>query len=426
MSEVTTKKDRFIGGLMKMSVTDFDSDQQAIREAALHALQQLEFPTLRDEHWKYTRISSVLKDNYEPKEVDLDQANYGVAGEVSARLVFVNGFYNTKLSEINDVDQVDVLTLAQARVEMADLLGDYYAKMSDHEGDIFHALNTAFNHTGVVVRVAPGVVLDKPIHIVNQTVGEGAAVQPRNLFVVGDGGELSMIHEFVGDGGSSFSNVLSEIYVGDKAKCDYRILQDGGDGARAIQNTEVIQGESSVFSTGVYTFSGLLIRNNLNIRVQGEHCETNLSGIYLLHGREHVDNHTVVDHLVPNCESNENYKGIVDDKATAVFNGKVFVRPDAQKIQAFQNNQNILLSDTASVNSKPELEIYADDVKCSHGSTTGQIDEDAMFYLMARGVKPEEARKLLVNAFVADITEEIPHEEMRDLVQLYVNQKMNK
>ena len=202
----------------------------------------------------------------------------------------------------------------------------------------------------------------------------------------------------------NFTNVISEIHVGKNAKLTIDKLQEENETCSHIATELVNQQQDSNFTINTVTLNGLLVRNNLTIEVNGQNCETNLNGAYILNGNQHVDNHTVVDHKVANCESNELYKGVIDGKATAVFNGKVFVRKDAQKINAFQSNGNVLLSDDATINSKPELEIYADDVKCSHGSTTGQLDEEAVFYLRARGLSEASARQLMVGAFIEDVT----------------------
>ena len=194
-------------------------------------------------------------------------------------------------------------------------------------------------------------------------------------------------------------------------------MQFEGETSSHISTEQIDQGKNSTFTINTVTLNGLLVRNNLNIAVNGQNCTSNLNGAYLLKGKQHVDNHTVVDHRVANCNSNELYKGVIDDKATAVFNGKVFVRKDAQKINAFQSNGNVLLTDTATVNSKPELEIYADDVKCSHGSTTGQLDEEAVFYLRARGLSEKSARKLIVSAFIGEVLEKIEDDNVTDFVQ---------
>jgi Fe-S cluster assembly protein SufD len=222
---------------------------------------------------------------------------------------------------------------------------------------------------------------------------------------------------------NTFTNHITEIFISKNANLTIDKLQYEGETSSQIMTEQVEQSDDSTFTINTATLNGLLVRNNLNIAVNGQNCETNLNGVYLLNGNQHVDNHTIVDHLKPNCNSNELYKGVIDGKATAVFNGKVFVRKDAQKINAFQSNGNVLLTDDATVNSKPELEIYADDVKCSHGSTTGQLDEEAVFYLRARGLSETAARQLMVGAFVGEVFEKFENESVTKSIQTILSER---
>ncbi len=420
MSESTSKKDKFIANLMQHPKADLSSAHQAVREEALQALTQLEFPTLRDEYWKYTRVASILKGNYSLKEESIDAVpqEFLIPDYAVNRMVFINGFYQPALSEILDTEGVEIITTDQARIEQYDVIDNHFGKYANHQEHIFTALNTAFNHTGAFVHVKKNVQLAHPVHIINLTTGDGVAMQPRNLFVAEQGSEATVLHSFSAHNTQeAFVNGVSEISVAENAKLNYFIIQQQSEKTQHIQTTQVRQHANSRFSTATITVGGKLVRNNLNIDVDGENCETHLNGVYLTDGSMHVDNHTVVDHLKPHCESNENYKGILSGKSTGVFNGKVFVRQDAQKINAFQNNQNILLTDDADINSKPELEIYADDVKCSHGSTTGELDEEGMFYLQSRGVNPTESKKMLINAFADEALDVIEQEEIRDFIE---------
>ncbi len=222
---------------------------------------------------------------------------------------------------------------------------------------------------------------------------------------------------FSDDATGCFSNVVTEIEVAENAHLDIDKLQLENETALQIASEYVTQARDSHFDINTITLNGLLVRNGLNIAVDGQNCETHLNGMYLTKDNQHVDNHTIVDHLQPNCESFELYKGVMNDKSTGVFNGKVFVRKDAQKINAYQSNGNVLLSDNATINSKPELEIYADDVKCSHGSTTGQLDEEAIYYLRTRGISAKAAREMLIAAFVGDVLEKIINEEVLSFIQ---------
>ena len=422
-----SKKEAFIANLMQLSVADFNAQHQQHREEALKALQHMEFPTLRDEAWKYTRIASVLNNSYapiEPSEEVLSAVDTSLMAEY--RMVFVDGFYQASLSNLPLRKGLHVSTIGQAKIENPELIDLYYNQLAQNKSDIFSALNTGFHHTGAVVEFAENTVLNEAVEIYFVTQSENSVAQPRNLFVAQKGAQGSIHVHYTGSNATAFCNPLNEVFVASNSHLEVEVIQNQGNATSMVHSTQVQQEQDSTFTTGAFTFGGKLVRNNLNILVNGEHCETHLNGAYILNEKQHVDNHTVVDHLKANCQSNENYKGIMDDKSTGVFNGKVFVRQDAQKIEAFQSNQNILLTEHASVNSKPELEIYADDVKCSHGSTTGQLDEDALFYLMARGIPEKTAIKLLVTAFVADALEEIKSEELRAQIEELVQSKLNK
>lgn len=421
-----SKKDSFIAQLMAQPMVDLDSEQQAIREQALKAVQQLDFPTSRTEAWKYTRVASILNTKHEAVSTSSTAVAYNIEGLDAYQLVFINGVFQEELSKTEELDRIKIRTLAQARFEDPEVIASHFAKHADFNSEIFTALNTAFNFNGAYIRVEKNTVLEKPLHVVNITSGEHSSTMPRNLIIAEEGAQLQVIHSYLEEGhADSFINSVTEVVVKENARADYYVLQNAGDNHKHVHSIDVYQHANSRFNTGAYTFGGKLVRNNLNIKVDGPGCETNLDGTYVLTGKQHVDNHTVVDHLKPNCQSNENYKGVMDGNSTGVFNGKVFVRQDAQQILAYQNNQNVLLSDTANINSKPELEIYADDVKCSHGSTTGQLDEEALFYMKARGIQPDRAKRLLIQAFIADVIENVDNEALVEHLLMLLDQKLS-
>jgi FeS assembly ATPase SufC/FeS assembly protein SufD len=279
------------------------------------------------------------------------------------------------------------------------------------ESEIFSALNTYYAQDGIGIRIAKKTELKQSIQVIFISTGEYSYSGARNVISCEDFASAHIVLNYMSlDSNTTFNNSLTEIHVGTNANLTIDKIQQEVDSSLNITSEFVNQEKDSTFTINTITLDGALVRNNLTIAVDGQNSETNLSGAYVLKGKQHVDNHTVVDHKVAHCQSNELYKGVIDDQATAVFNGKVFVRKDAQKINAFQSNGNVLLSDNATINSKPELEIYADDVKCSHGSTTGQLDEEAIFYLRARGISEKGARALMVSAFIGDVIEKI---EMR-------------
>jgi Fe-S cluster assembly protein SufD len=420
-----SKKEQMIAGMMKSPITDFNPAQQNIREEALQALTRLELPSLRDEAWKYTRIAAVLSSDFEPKESSLQSLPEGIQiPELKCHtLVFDNGHFCPHLSEIHADDSVQILTLAQARIEAFETLDQHYAALANHSEEVFTALNTAFHHTGAFVRVHKNVQANYPVHIIHHISENGAVAQFRNLFVADIGAQVNIIESFVGNNTvDTFENGVSEIIVAENAQLQHWQLQHADAQRISVHQVHVFQENNSTFTGGAFTTGGKLVRNNINIAVEGTNCQSNLYGAYVLSGRQHADNHTIIDHIQPHCESNENFKGILSGKATGVFNGKVFVRKEAQKTNAFQSNKNILLSDDATINSKPELEIYADDVKCSHGSTTGQLDRDALFYLQSRGVHPDTAKVLMIHAFALEVTEKIENQALRLFVEELISE----
>lgn len=421
-----SKKEQFLANFDQDGCRDTNAQLQAVREAAQTALENLEFPTTRDEYWKYTRIASILKGNYcsqagtEP--VDLSPSL--IDGMESYNLVFVNGFFSPDHSSPLENEKWLVLPLSVARENYPDLVARHYGQHADHTTQAFTALNTAFCQEGACIVLRDNAKLDKPIRVINLTQGDNIAYHPRNLLVFGQGaqGEVVMSYE-TGSGNNAFTNAVTEVVVQENAQVDYYLLQHKSDTNSHIETTQVFQERNSQFQATTITLKGKIVRNNLNVVVDGEACLTRINGIYLTRGKQHVDNHTLIDHRQPHCESHELYKGILNEQSTGVFNGKVFVRQNAQKTNAFQSNQNILLTDTATINSKPELEIYADDVKCSHGSTTGQFDEEAVFYLRSRGISEASARKLLIYAYANDVLNHIRLDALRERIESYIEER---
>lgn len=378
--------------------------------AAQIALQNLDFPSTRDEYWKYTRLTKILNSEFAIEEASVDISVPAIDHNAS-QLNCVNGFFGNLVGELPK--GVEIAPIEEVKNSMV-----------EYQHEFFAALNTAYFTSGVRIKIAEGALIEKPIQLNFVNSNNGLQAQPRVKIDVAQSASAQFIFNFQNNRNeNNFWNVVSEMKVGKNAELNVHQLQQGGDENYLINTTAVQQKRDSRFAIHTICLEGKILRNNLNIAVQGQNCETKLNGVYLASGTEHFDNHTYVDHIAPNCNSSENYKGIIDDKATAVFNGKVMVQPDAQKINGFQSNQNILLSDEATVNSKPELEIYADDVLCSHGSTTGQLDEEAMFYLQTRGVSESSACKMLIRAFVFDVLDEIKLEAFRTHIEDLVDEK---
>jgi len=396
------------------------------RTKAIAQFQKLGFPTRKNEAWKYTNIGDVLKRGFNvlaapsvPRLEEADVAGFAIP-ELDAHVaVLVNGRFVRSLSAIGDLPPgVVIESLEAASGAHQAVLDDYLGRYAQDENDPFSALNTAFTLDGLFVYVPKGRVLEKPIHVIHlHKTDENLFMQPHNLFVVEENAQAKLVEtSYSLSEARTFTNVVTEVYAGERAVVDLYALQDQGDRASLVSNTNVYQKASSVFTAATVTFSGDVVRNNVSVLPDASHCETHLYGLFLPTGDMHVDNHTFVDHARPDCVSNELYKGVLDDRASGVFNGKVFVRQDAQRINAFQENKTILLTEEAAMNSKPELEIYADDVKCSHGATTGQLDPEALFYLRSRGLSERQAKGMLLHAFAGDIIENVRIDALRRLL----------
>jgi Fe-S cluster assembly protein SufD len=386
---------------------------------AQEILATLDFPTRKTEDWKYTRTTKISNTSWAPqKPLSKDISKCKISDLECNEIVFINGEFIEELSSISSQEGVMITPINKEK--NCEHLG--FNSLTNNEA-IFTPLNTAFAKTGVLIHVSKNVKANKPIHIINITQGANTAAQTRHLIVAEPLAEAHVIESFYSDEALTFTNTLSEIIVKDGAKVHYDKIQFAELSNHHVSSEFVRQESNSTFAINTITLNGGWVRNGLNIVVDGKNCTTKLNGLYLLKDHQHVDNHTLVDHKQPHCNSYELYKGVADDNSTAVFNGKVFVREDAQKIQAFQQNNNIVMSENASINAKPELEIYADDVKCSHGSTTGQFDEEAVFYLRARGVSEQSARKLLVSAFANDVIEHIELEPVKIKVYELLEQR---
>jgi Fe-S cluster assembly protein SufD len=385
-----------------------------ILSEAKATLENTPFPTTRTEAWKYTRVTKISKSEFVNRASSIaNAADFKILDDATT-LVFVNGHFQKELSSSEVIDGLTISNLASVPADKLANLGENVQL----DAEVFNAMNTLYANDGVFIHVHPEKIIEKSIQLLFIQDGENNQAQIRNKFIVDKGAQAHVIiGQFSANANNCFTNMVTEINVGDNANFTVDKIQIENETALQIATEQVNQTRDSIFTINTITLDGLLVRNNLNIAVNGQNCNTHLNGMYLTKGRQHVDNHTIVDHLIPNCESFELYKGVMDENSTAVFNGKVFVRKDAQKINAFQSNGNVLLGDNATINSKPELEIYADDVKCSHGSTTGQLDEEAIFYLRARGISEKAARHMMISAFVADVLEKIENEEVLNFVQ---------
>lgn len=380
-----------------------------VRHGYVH-FETMDFPTVRNEDWKYTNFSGVLKKNFNlsptPNISDAALAELIYPALEGNILVVVNGFFRADLSSIKeDSSNLEFQPLANYSSEFI----EKYVANTISVNDAFTALNTTNAEQTIVLRVPKGKIVSSPIYIyfIN-TAEETTFVQPRVLVVAEENSQikLSEIYQKVGSA-TLFTNAFTDIYLHENAHVEYYKVQPTTPENYHVGTTQVVHLAKSVFAGTTITLGGTIIRNNLNIVLQAPNCDSTLYGLYVANTNEHIDNHTLVDHAMPNCLSNELYKGVLNGKSTGVFNGKIFVREDAQKTNAFQSNKTILLSNDATMNTKPQLEIFADDVKCSHGATIGQLNEEPLFYLRSRGLSEDTAKKMLVAAFAQDIIEHI-------------------
>ncbi|WP_111706916.1 Fe-S cluster assembly protein SufD [Lutibacter citreus] len=395
---------------------DLDSNVHSLRLKAIHNFEKEGFPTKKNEEWKYTSLKSILKKDLglfpsTDKSIGFkDIKEYLINDIESYTLIFIDGVFNSFLSDTtHDNCDVCVLSSALTRPKYKMIVDNYFNTIAK-ENNSLAELNTAFTTEGAFINVPKNTIVQKPIQILNFSTGiEGEVMlQPRNLVVVGENSHVQIIERNQNlSKNTTLTNSVTEIFVHKRAIVDFYKIQDDTKDSSLIDSTFVSQKQQSVASVHTYSFGGKIIRNNLEFYHEGENITSNLNGISILNDKQHVDNHTLVNHKYPNCESHELYKGIYDDKSTGVFNGKVIVQQEAQKTNAFQQNNNILISDGATINSKPQLEIFADDVKCSHGCTIGQLDESALFYMQSRGIPKKEAKALLLFAFGNDVVEKI-------------------
>ncbi len=391
----------------------------ARRQAGAARFEAMGFPTRRDEEWKYTDVRAIAQGNFalaENAEFSQAQAAALTLPLDAYRLTFVDGVFSAALSDLDALpDSVQVMPLSKALAENHEAVGGPLGRLTGVDFSTFAALNTAFMEEGAVVRIAPGTVVEKPILLqFLSRAGTPVMSHPRILVEAAGRSEATLIEHYVGEAdAANFTNVVAELMLDRGAILNHYKLQEAPIGDLHVASIHVEQNRDSRYTSYNLNLGGALVRNDLVSDLNGQGAETNFYGLFFGQGRQHVDNHTKVNHNAPLTFSNENYKGILDDRAHGVFNGKVYVKRDSQKIEGFQSNQNLLLSDRAQIDAKPELEIYADDVKCSHGATTGQIDETALFYLRSRGIPEALARNLLVQSFLGEALDEISNEEVR-------------
>jgi Fe-S cluster assembly protein SufD len=390
-------------------------------DKSLVELDGKSFPTTRHEAWKYTRLTklSKLSPTLATQHIGSNCSPYAIHS-TGNRIVIENGTIQIDATQFETVSGLTIKRFSECSADELQHVGS----MLSLENELFNAMNTAYLQEGILIQIADKAQIEAPIELIHLLSKVECSATIRLFIHVGKFAKADLtIGTWAAGAEKSILNAVAEIHVSEGAHFTMRKLQSEEEGNFQICTEEITQEKDSVFTMHTVTLNGTLVRNNVRVRVNGTNCETNLYGAYLLKGNQHTDNHTVIDHMMPHCLSNELYKGVIDEQATAVFNGKVFVRKDAQKINAFQSNGNVLMSDTASVNSKPELEIYADDVKCSHGSTTGQLNEEAVFYLQSRGISERSARNLLVEAFIGEVLEKNDNQDFTYKTNAILNER---
>ena len=393
------------------------------------------FPTTKDEDWRFTPVAPIARTDW---RLDGSTAGRLVTAEALlpfrfgqpgwVTLVFVNGQFSAELSHRPTLPAgVTVEPFAEALARDPGFIERSFARVADPDSTPFSALNAAMAHEGAVVRVAAGTDLAEPIHLLHVSTPEaaGAALQTRTILAVAQGARAQFVESFAALGdGASFTNTVTEVTVGENAWVEHSRIQRESESAYHVGLTEIAQARDSHYRSFTLSMGGALARHDLRARLDDENVECLLYGLYLGRGDQLVDNHTVIRHEHPNCRSWEVYKGILDDRSHAVFNGKVFVTPEAQKTDAKQTNRNLLLSDTARVDTKPQLEIFADDVKCTHGATVGRLDEIAFFYMQSRGIPRDVAQQLLIYAFAAEVVTEVASLPVREALDRLVHQRL--
>lgn len=406
----------------------------SIRKDAIARFADLGFPTTKDEEWKYTDVSPLTKINFAHlfeqqtnRITSNDLRPYSFDGINSYKIVFINGRFTPELSSRELLPQgIVLMNLAEAMKTHSERVLDHFSKYADYTSNTFVALNTAFLRDGVFLHVPRGIVLETPIHILYVSSKQEQFVSyPRNLILVGENAQVKIIESYVAlSDNTYFTNTVSEFVLGQNAIAEHERVMRESLSAYHISTIQVQQERSSNFTSNAMTFGGKFVRNNVNVVLDGEGAECTLNGLYLGTGTQLIDNHTCIEHAKPHCPSHELYKGILSGKSRGVFNGKIKVRKEAQKTDAKQTNKNLVLSDEASIDTKPQLEIFADDVKCTHGATIGQLDDEAIFYLRSRGIDNDKARDILIYAFASDIVDRVNVEPIRHFLHEIIHNRL--
>ncbi|MFQ5657028.1 MAG: Fe-S cluster assembly protein SufD [Candidatus Methylomirabilales bacterium] len=422
----TQQTDRYLASFARLEKATPANGQgwlRPVRRAAIARFAELGFPTTRDEDWRFTNVEPIAQTSFKPASdgpAELSRREierFAFPGSGDIQLVFVNGRYAASLSSpVSARDGMSVRSLAEAITDHRDLLEQHLARYVDPHGDAFSALNTAFMEDGAFVHVPRGRVVEEAIRVlyVSTSTGEPIMTHPRNLIILDDNSQAIIVEDYVSlHDEVYFSNVVTEVVVGDSGVLSHYMIEQESKRAFNISTLRMEQGRSSNVTSHTMLLGGALVRNNVHPVLAGEGAECLINGLFMGTGQQHMDNFMRVEHASPHCDSRQFYQGILDGRAHGVFSGRIIVHKDAQKTDAKQTNNNLLLSQEAQIDSKPQLEIYADDVKCTHGATIGQIDENAIFYLRSRGIAEDAARALLLFGFANETLERMKVDSIR-------------
>ncbi|MFN4110688.1 MAG: Fe-S cluster assembly protein SufD [Ignavibacteria bacterium] len=419
------------------SIPDFIKE---IKKSSLNKLMEIGFPTQKIEDWKYTNILPIVEKNFKPSNLIDSWRNKQIieatkklidndpilANLSSNQLVFIDGHFVEALSKTQNTDDFEILPIKKAIKEKLEPVKKHFNRYVEIENG-FNALNNLFFSDGIFINVKDNIVEDEPIVIVFVQSGvDELMINPRNLIVVGNNSKIRLIESYISlEASQNFTNTITEIFISENSFLEHYKFQNESILGFHIGKTQTQLERNSNFISHNLAFGGLITRNDINIVLDGEGAESHFYGLYFVKDKQHIDNHTLVDHSKPYCLSNEFYKGILSENSRGVFNGKIIVRKGAQKTNAYQSNKNLLLSGNAKIDTKPQLEIFADDVRCTHGATVGQIDDDSLFYLRSRGIDEKNARSLLINAFANDVLSNMTFEPLRYKINDFVIEQLN-
>jgi Fe-S cluster assembly protein SufD len=435
VTEIASSNNTFSEAFTKLQRDQSAQWLKQLRASAMSHFEELGFPTTKDEEWKYTNVAPIARAQFTPSSDEKipssaakELVKTGVVEADHGRLVFINGRLNEELSAV--ADGVTALELGSAigDAQFSDLIRSHLARHADHVVNSFNGLNTAFINAGAFVFVPKGVAVDKPLHLlfVTDTDNTTEATFPRVLVVADENSQLTLVENYVSTNDSQyFTGAVVELVLKDGARLEHYKVQRESANAFHVATTAADLGRNASYDATTITLGAQLSRHDINVTMDHEGAECWVDGLYLVSAAQHTDTHSVIDHRQPHCTSHQLYKGILDGKSRAVFNGKIFVRHGAQKTDALQTNKNLLLSNEARVDTKPQLEILADDVKCAHGAAVGQIDEDELFYLRTRGIHPELARNLLTYGFAEEVIAKIKIESIREQLDEVLLHRLN-